>query len=601
MSKMCSLCFRMDQKLIFCTSLLFALAYPSSDVCSSDCTCFLDKKGRYTVQCQKGGLIGPINLDNMNPSMEVLKITAPENNMNLLTMSPDIQNFLKLEEVHVTRSNIPILGKHFFYGLRKLEVLNLSQNNITQPLDHNFRGLEHLKELYLDDNRIISLPSGTFRYLKELKVLSIQRNRIQELMPRMFYELSKLSVLKLSGNNMNVLPKEVFMDIRELRVLECRGCSLKTVDKELYEEIKYLVHLDLGDNEIETIASDEFESLNKLRGLKLDGNQINHVFEYAFGRQFALKKLSLARNDLTKLSKNVLYNLKNLTELDLGYNKIDSLEEGFLEYVEDGLEKLILSGNHFTAAALKILLVNLVSLVDLQLADVGITDLSNRFLPEDLNTLNLAGNHLSYLPVFALPGRLVELDLSGNRFRGLDEDAVRRIEGIKWLKLDNNPWSCDLCHIVSLLARVNRSSAIHDIKCATPYSSRGRVLGTVQREQLSWCGAPSFTSSDANFFLTGDEGKVGIIAASASVLLLFLTVAAVVAALCYSRRHAANYYTHEDKRAPGEAEAIVENQSPLFGEDRELSFKFPLDLSEKKISIATIDEIKKDHAISNGT
>lgn len=182
-------------------------------LCPSKCSCYLDHKGRMAVSCAEGGLVGPISLENVNTSTEILRITAPETNMNMLTMSPAFQQFEQLEEIHITRSNIPILGQHFFWGLKKLDILNLSENNISQPLDHNFRGLFNLKELYLDDNHISSLPSGTFRYLHNLKILSIQRNRIREMTPRIFLEIGKLRVLKLSGNNLGELNPDVFKDV----------------------------------------------------------------------------------------------------------------------------------------------------------------------------------------------------------------------------------------------------------------------------------------------------------------------------------------------------------------------------------------------------
>lgn len=200
------------------TSLLFLsccyLAVTFASRCAPKCSCYLDHKGRMTVACCEGGMVGPINLQHMNRSIEVLKINAPEDNLNMLTMSPDFQQFTQLEEIHVTKSNIPILGKHFFWGLTKLEILNLSQNNLTQPLDHNFRGLSNLKELYLDDNRISSLPSGTFRHLLNLRVLSLQRNRIREMTPRIFLEIGKLRILKLSGNSLEELKPDVFKDVQ---------------------------------------------------------------------------------------------------------------------------------------------------------------------------------------------------------------------------------------------------------------------------------------------------------------------------------------------------------------------------------------------------
>lgn len=193
---------------------LLALVSHSLAMCPTKCSCYLDQKGRRSVLCKEGGFIGPLNLNNVSLDTEIIKITAPDDNNNMLTMSPVFQSYKKLEEIHITKSNIPQLGMHFFWGLTKLDVLNLSQNNITQPLDHNFRGLDKLKELYLDDNRIQSLPSGTFRYLHELKLLSIQRNRIRDLVNRIFLEIGKLKVLKLSGNNLKELNPEVFRDVQ---------------------------------------------------------------------------------------------------------------------------------------------------------------------------------------------------------------------------------------------------------------------------------------------------------------------------------------------------------------------------------------------------
>lgn len=200
--------------LICCCYLLATLSVSIGSRCAPKCSCYLDHKGRMTVACNEGGMVGPINLQHMNKSIEVLRITAPEHNLNMLTMSPDFQQFTQLEEIHVTRSNVPMLGMHFFWGLTKLEILNLSQNNLTQPLAHNFRGLSNLKELYLDDNRISSLPSGTFRYLHNLRVLSLQRNRIREMTPRIFLEIGRLRVLRLSGNDLGELKPEVFKDIQ---------------------------------------------------------------------------------------------------------------------------------------------------------------------------------------------------------------------------------------------------------------------------------------------------------------------------------------------------------------------------------------------------
>lgn len=206
---------------LWLVAVFLSLGTTLGGMCPTKCSCYLDQRGRKTVLCKEGGLVGPLNLNNVSLDTEVIKITAPDDNTNLLTMSPVFQSYRHLEEIHITKSNIPQLGMHFFWGLSKLDVLNLSQNNISQPLDHNFRGLDQLKELYLDDNRIQSLPSGTFRYLRELKVLSIQRNRITDLVNRIFLEISKLRALKLSGNNLRELHPEVFRDVEVCLLYFC--------------------------------------------------------------------------------------------------------------------------------------------------------------------------------------------------------------------------------------------------------------------------------------------------------------------------------------------------------------------------------------------
>ncbi|EFA04323.2 leucine-rich repeat-containing protein 15 [Tribolium castaneum] len=576
--------------------ILACLWGPLSALCPSQCSCYLDPRGRNAVLCKDGGIVGPLDLFNMSADTEVLKITAPEDNMNQLTMSPIFSNYKNLEEIHITRSNIPQLGMHFFLKLKKLDVLDLSQNNITQPLDHNFRGLMRLKELYLDDNRISSLPSGTFRFLEELKVLSIQRNRIAELTPRIFLEIGKLKVLKLSGNHLQELNPVVFEDVRELKSLECRSCGLAQIDKQVYELLPHLTHLDLGDNLLTSITPEEFSPLTNLRHLKLDGNRITAIKSSVFPNQHELKRLTLARNRITKISRNAFANLHNLTELDLSHNKFENPENGLLEPVAATLEVLSLNGNHLSVPTLKSLL-NDLRIKELHLADCGLFELG-KLVPDTVQVLSLGNNYISSLAPEALPESLAELDITGNKFVGLDNDLLARLDHLKRLELDGNPWACDLCHIVPLLERANRSSAVRNLQCAQPYSLKGMKLGALHFHELTWCTVPS-TASDANFFLLGDDGRLGLIAAGTSVALLFFTVVGVLGVLLYSRRHAAKYYTHEDKLAM-DGDSIFENHSPLFGDERELSFKFPLD-GERKVSVATIDEIKKEHAISNGT
>ncbi|CAH1390493.1 unnamed protein product [Nezara viridula] len=99
--------------------VLLFISYLSSwtkAVCPGECSCGLDPKGRRMVRCTRGSMSGIIPVEYMESSIEVLNITAPEAQENWLTMGPVFQRFLNLEEVHITRSNIPAIGKHTFWG-----------------------------------------------------------------------------------------------------------------------------------------------------------------------------------------------------------------------------------------------------------------------------------------------------------------------------------------------------------------------------------------------------------------------------------------------------------------------------------------------------
>ncbi|XP_060518178.1 toll-like receptor 6 [Cylas formicarius] len=575
--------------------LIFVSNALTTTQCPTNCSCTLDFKGRKTVVCNEGGLVGPISLTNVSLDTEVLRITAPDDNTNMLTMSPVFGGFKNLEEIHITKSNIPQLGQYFFWDLRKLDVLNLSQNNITQPLDHDFKGLDKLKELYLDDNRIQSLPSNTFRYLQSLKVLSIQRNRITKLVNRVFIEIGRLKILKLSGNNLKTLNPEVFRDVQELRTLECRGCALKTLHKEIYDYLPQLTHLDLGDNEIQSIAIQDLQALKSLRHLRLDGNEITVINDNVFIYQASLRKLNLGCNEISRIGNKAFTQLFNLTELDLRFNRLEHVY-GIFEPILSNLELLILSGNHLKLHSLTELS-SMDILRELRLANCDLVEINERVFPTNLELLDLSGNHLSTIRSQFLPSSLKLLDVSRNGLKGIEEDDLRKLERIPNLKLQHNPWSCDLCYIVPLLERTNRSATFSEIVCVSPYTTRGKKLGSIQKEELTWCTAGN-SLSDADFFLVGGDKKIGLIAAGMLVTLLLLTLLTIIGVVLYSKRHAAKYYTHEEKFAI-DGENMYENHSPLFN-DGELSFKFPLD-GEKKMSICTIEDIKKEHSLANGT
>lgn len=263
--------------------------------------------------------------------------------------------------------------------------------------------------------------------------------------------------------------------LQELRVLECRGCALTKID-DMFHLLPHLTHLDVGNNLIKSIVQQEFRDLPNLRILKLDFNKISSIDADVFAVQTELRKINLAKNKIKHVDKNSFRNAINITDIDLGYNNIEYLDKDVFLPVANTLHKLVLSGNYLKIGNL-IELLRTLEVKELYLAEMGLVHLPPNVLPDSTSILNLAGNHLSSLSVLGLPLELRELDISKNRLRGLNDAAVRRIEVLDRVKLEGNPWSCDLCHIVPLLERANRSSVIRGNQVCISLHCRRKTLG----------------------------------------------------------------------------------------------------------------------------
>lgn len=402
---------------------------------------------------------------------------------------------------------------------------------------------------------------------------------------------------------------------QELRVLECRSCGLRNINTQIYHLLPHLTTLDLGDNDFFYLTNDEFYDLRKLRYLWLDGNHLPVVLEKTFIMQRELQKISLARNRLAKVTNTAFANVTTLTELDISYNKLIHIEPAVFHPVLDSLEKLDVSGNNIAMAELKYGLQGLANLRYLGLADLNLTEVPVSLLlyHEKLRSLNLSGNLLETFPSQVHLPQLVELDLSRNKFTGFEEKAMHRLDQVPTVHLVDNPWSCDLCNIVPLLSRMNKtttSSSMRSITCASPRYLNGRTLGSLQDSELNWCGENDlYESKDGNFFANTmrDYGHVLIIVGtSVGVLVLMVGSVALVRVCCFKqRRQPQNYYVEADKvsrASQSTQEAIFENTAAtaVFGQNGEISFKFPLELSEKKLSISTIDDMKKETKLGTG-
>lgn len=356
------------------------------------------------------------------------------------------------------------------------------------------------------------------------------------------------------------------------------------------------------------IDSDEFLDLHRLHTLKLDGNQLPVVLEKTFINQIHLRTLCLSRNRLAKITNTAFLNLTNLIELDIGYNKLVDLESVSLNPLSNNLQKLILSGNNFHVSVLRIVFQVLNKVKELSIADMKITSIPTS-LPDNLLKLNVSGNDIKNFSVFQLPKKLISLDISRNKLERIDDRTLERLEQYQELNLTNNTWNCKLCNIEKMYLRTNISEKFADIKCATPSKLNGKLLRKLKYESIPLCNVENDEE------LKNIKMELGLIIGGTSLLLFLIFCVTFVIFSCI-RRHAINrrYQIEEKEKRKNDGVVVVggcvvsesasENPQAIFGTKGEINFKFPLDLTERKLSVSTIDEIKKDtqlHTLPNGT
>ncbi|KAJ8921085.1 hypothetical protein NQ315_015882 [Exocentrus adspersus] len=575
--------------------LMLSWLYSTRALCPTSCACKQSESGQRKVSCSKGGMQDPIPTSEMDLGVEALDISAPAANPNFLSIPPIFQQFKQLKEVSIRRSNIHQIGMHAFWGVPSIKRLDLSFNNISAVFDHNFRGLVNLLELNLDDNRIERLQAGAFKHLTELRILTMQRNLLEELVPRVFLKLAKLHVLKISENQFEELDPEVFKDIPDLRVLELRGCGIKRINTQLYHMLPYLSHLDLGNNQFQFLAEDEFRDLHRLHSLKLDGNLLPVILERTFVNQQQLKYLCLARNRLAKITDGAFVNLTSLVELDISFNRMKKLDNVPLTHLGETLQKLLMSGNGFSWSLIKPILQTLHRVWHLEIAQMKLRSVPEKFLPDRVRNLNVSWNNISSVSVQALPRHLQEIDLSYNELKGLNDSVIIKLETLKHVNLTGNPWSCSLCHITSILFRVNKTNLFQNLTCASPKTLKGQRLAALRLEDLTTC-----QSKDEEEDGSSSDSKLSLLIGLTCIAILAVFSIIFVVCSCV-RRHSRNA-ARQQKRAAEEAENSLRSATAIFCKG-EISFKFPLDLTERKMSVSTIDEIKRDsqQSLPNGT
>ncbi|XP_017132645.1 insulin-like growth factor-binding protein complex acid labile subunit isoform X2 [Drosophila elegans] len=548
--------------LLFSLCIMPAMFSNTRRKCPIECQCSMDDLDRYQAICTKGGLNALLSPNELDIDVKVIIIRGPR---NFITIGPALRQFMKLEILRITDSNLPAIGVESFWGLKYLRILDLSKNNITNITENNFRGQDNLLELDLSKNKILRMASSTFRHLTDLRRLNLADNSIVELVQRNFFMLSRLKYLDLSGNPLQDLQPDVFRDVPELKVLKCRNCQLKKINPQMYNLLPLLSELDLGRNEFKFLDKDEFRDVKRLTKVLLDGNQLSVVVDQLFRMQKSLNHLDLSYNRLAKVPNDSFLQLTNLTFLDLSYNKLVRLEPQSIRSLSN-LLTLNISGNVLMdLREMRDTFELIPQLTHLAIADMGTMPIGLLHPFKQLRYLNISGNSLNNTALEVIdPCRELEfLDLSRNQLHGISEDTALRIQGIRNVRLDNNPLICDECHMGKLINVVRQLQWKWDTYpiCFLPKSLRGAEINNLDINGLHTC-LTFITDEEQNAASTSynflEHGGLNTLAILGGIIFVLITVIILSLVACFSKNRA-RYYTREDHLNGSESKCLEKN------------------------------------------
>ena len=256
------------------------------------------------------------------PNLQWLSI---KNNFLVVSKFKGLRNLTYLD---MSLNQLISVNSTPFMELTYLEDLNLGQCGLKNLSDIMFTGLSNILKLHLRYNNLYDLPSGVFVRLTQLEVLDLSYNRLDYLPSGLFVGLTKLKILNLSYNLLfysTSFPIDIFQPLIHLEDVNLlldrvRYANYTYMDKQL-SKIPTLKRLHITGAR-NTKFGPGFTVLKNLEYLKIFGNlsEINNetFFNLRYTRSLTL---SLESCQFSTISQNAFTILKNLTSLNVSYNK----------------------------------------------------------------------------------------------------------------------------------------------------------------------------------------------------------------------------------------------------------------------------------------
>ncbi|KAB2615415.1 LRR receptor-like serine/threonine-protein kinase FLS2 [Pyrus ussuriensis x Pyrus communis] len=338
---------------------------------------------------------------------------------------------------------VPVLN------ISSLTTLALSGNNMSGSLPDNMcEHLSSIQRFYLNQNQLDGLIPSKLWQCKELRVIALGSNNFHGSIPKSLGNLTYLTEIFLSFNNLaGTIPDEIG-DLPQLEVLKLSVNNLNgVIPSKLFNNsmIRVIaltlnqlsgglpanIGLNVPNLEFFVVSTNKlvagpipnFSNASKLRVLDMDTNSFTGFLPITLCSLKNLELLFLFWNHLTidASTLSCLFNLRNLTKLDLGGNPLNTTIPAFRGNLSTPLTYFDLSISNIRGN-IPVDIANLSSLIELHLE---INQLSGA-IPTSIQRLkNLQGLFLSdnelqgHIPYeLCQLNNLAELGLGRNRLSG---------------------------------------------------------------------------------------------------------------------------------------------------------------------------------------